>query len=347
MGRGAYYILSRETPHKPDKPDIPPGGSEPDRNPTNATPCPPLQAGRASGPRPLPGCKPARNPPNPPNPPDPPRGAPLVEGSRRARRAQYRASPIRVGDRPIADGDRRSQSLPCVQGLRRAMARGHPRALGCRQEWSPLRPTQRARHARSADPGGVPQDRRSGTPLHGLRPEAGAVGCQRIQACSAGGHRLQHDADVAGSRRGRTGRRPDQPRLRRSASVTGTCGKYYAYIFRRASSMEEVDNFFSRGIVKDRNRLYWEDFNQIPSVFPPPEEQFAIARFLDHVDRHSRALHRTKRKLIALLNEQKHAIIHRAVTRGLDPNVSFKPSGAARSTGECGDLKGTAHADGR
>ena len=30
---------------------------------------------------------------------------------------------------------------------------------------------------------------------------------------------------------------------------------------------------------------------------------------------------RTKKKLIVLLNEQKQVIIHRAVTRGLDPNV--------------------------
>jgi type I restriction enzyme S subunit len=36
---------------------------------------------------------------------------------------------------------------------------------------------------------------------------------------------------------------------------------------------------------------------------------------------------RAKRKLIGLFNEQKHAIIHRAVTRGLDPNVKLKPSG--------------------
>ena len=31
--------------------------------------------------------------------------------------------------------------------------------------------------------------------------------------------------------------------------------------------------------------------------------------------------------MIALLNEQKQAIIHRAVTRGLDPTVPLKPSG--------------------
>ena len=36
---------------------------------------------------------------------------------------------------------------------------------------------------------------------------------------------------------------------------------------------------------------------------------------------------RAKRKVIALLNEQKQAIIHRAVTRGLDPNVPIKHSG--------------------
>ena len=36
---------------------------------------------------------------------------------------------------------------------------------------------------------------------------------------------------------------------------------------------------------------------------------------------------RAKRRLIELLNEQKQAIIHRAMTRGLDPNVRFKPSG--------------------
>ena len=41
----------------------------------------------------------------------------------------------------------------------------------------------------------------------------------------------------------------------------------------------------------------------------------------------SAATSRAKRKLIALLSEQKQAIIHRAVTRGLDPNVRYKPSG--------------------
>ncbi|MBF0423345.1 MAG: restriction endonuclease subunit S [Magnetococcales bacterium] len=36
---------------------------------------------------------------------------------------------------------------------------------------------------------------------------------------------------------------------------------------------------------------------------------------------------RNKRRLIALLNEQKQAIINQAVTRGLDPNAPMKPTG--------------------
>lgn len=60
---------------------------------------------------------------------------------------------------------------------------------------------------------------------------------------------------------------------------------------------------------------------------PPLPEQAAIVRFLDHADRRIRRYIRAKQKLIKLLEDQKQAIIHRAVTRGLDPNVRLKPSG--------------------
>jgi len=65
----------------------------------------------------------------------------------------------------------------------------------------------------------------------------------------------------------------------------------------------------------------------MPSPYPPPEEQAAIVRFLDHADRRIRRYIRAKRQLIALLNEQKQAVIHQAVTRGLDPHVKLKHSG--------------------
>ncbi len=74
-------------------------------------------------------------------------------------------------------------------------------------------------------------------------------------------------------------------------------------------------------------RLPTERWRELPIVVPPAKEQAAIVRFLDHADRRSRRYIRAKQKLIKLLEEQKQAIIHRAVTRGLDPNVRLKPSG--------------------
>ena len=53
---------------------------------------------------------------------------------------------------------------------------------------------------------------------------------------------------------------------------------------------------------------------------PPLPEQAAIVRYLDHADRRIRRYVDAKRKLIALLEEEKQAIVNHAVTRGLDPN---------------------------
>ena len=62
-------------------------------------------------------------------------------------------------------------------------------------------------------------------------------------------------------------------------------------------------------------------------AFPPLPEQRAMVRYLDHADRRIRRYISAKRKLIVLLAEEKQAVINRAVTRGLDPNVRLKPSG--------------------
>ena len=85
--------------------------------------------------------------------------------------------------------------------------------------------------------------------------------------------------------------------------------------------------FRAKGIVEGFWRLYTDDFYDIRLPVPPLPEQAAIVRHLEHVDRRVRQLVRAKRRLIALLTEQKQAIIHRAVTRGLDPDVPLKDSG--------------------
>jgi type I restriction enzyme S subunit len=74
-------------------------------------------------------------------------------------------------------------------------------------------------------------------------------------------------------------------------------------------------------------RLYPEQFLRILLLCPPADEQAATVRFLDHANRRMDRLIRAKKKVIALLNEQKQVIVQRAVTRGLDPSVSLKASG--------------------
>jgi type I restriction enzyme S subunit len=83
----------------------------------------------------------------------------------------------------------------------------------------------------------------------------------------------------------------------------------------------------SKGVWTSRLQLTDESFLGAPFPLPPLPEQAAIVRFLDHADRRIRRYICIKQKLIALLEEQKQTIIHRAVTRGLDPSVRLKPSG--------------------
>ena len=82
-----------------------------------------------------------------------------------------------------------------------------------------------------------------------------------------------------------------------------------------------------KGLLAPRFRTNRRSFSRVLLSTAAAEEQAAIVRFLDHVDRRIRRYIRAKQKLIKLLEEQKQAIIHRAVTRGLDPNVRLKPSG--------------------
>lgn len=102
--------------------------------------------------------------------------------------------------------------------------------------------------------------------------------------------------------------------------------RYFSYLFRTASYMNEVDAY-SRGIVKDRNRLYWQDFKRMSSPVPPVDEQRHITRFLDAAGSKAQRFIRNKRRLIELLKEQKQNVINQAVTRGLDSTVKLKPSG--------------------
>lgn len=101
---------------------------------------------------------------------------------------------------------------------------------------------------------------------------------------------------------------------------------YFSYLFRTAAYMREV-NKFSRGIVADRNRLYWESFKQMPSLVPSQAEQDQIVAYLRAQDAHIARFIKAKRQLAALLKEQKQVIVERLISQGLDdatPRVASK-----------------------
>ena len=106
----------------------------------------------------------------------------------------------------------------------------------------------------------------------------------------------------------------------------------YAHYLLRSPLYRARIKTVSTGVVESRLRLYTDDFYRLEAVLPPVSEQRAIVRFLDHADQCIRRYIRAKEKLIALLEEQKQAIIHQAVTGQIDvrtgqPYPAYKDSG--------------------
>ena len=108
--------------------------------------------------------------------------------------------------------------------------------------------------------------------------------------------------------------------------IDGVMGEYFHNAIRSRAYIP----FFTQssdGVRIGQWDLSQSRMKEISFFTPPLSEQTAIVRFFNHADRRIRRYIRAKQKLIKLLEEQKQAIINRAVTRGLDPNVRLKSSG--------------------
>lgn len=106
-------------------------------------------------------------------------------------------------------------------------------------------------------------------------------------------------------------------------------GALGAYVLALLKSPDMVSKFRreSKGIGSGFNRLYTDQLGAISVTMPPMGEQAAIVKYLAHANARIDRTIVAKRKLIALLEEQKQAIINQAVTRGLDPSVDLANSG--------------------
>ncbi len=115
-----------------------------------------------------------------------------------------------------------------------------------------------------------------------------------------------------------------QNALHRVRPKSNNDNRFLSHVMAVVSSVGWFDAINNKATIAHFTR---DKFGTLGIPLPPPTEQAAIVRFLDWANGRLERAIRAKRKVIALLNEQKQAIIHRAVTRGLDLSVPLKPSG--------------------
>jgi len=106
----------------------------------------------------------------------------------------------------------------------------------------------------------------------------------------------------------------------------GNSVRFFETLFKTPAFIAEL-RCFTKGVVEGFWRLYSDDFYKIRVPIPPKEEQAVILCWMNWFNTRINRFIRNKRSLIKLLNEQKQVIINQAITRGIDSNVTLKPSG--------------------
>lgn len=103
--------------------------------------------------------------------------------------------------------------------------------------------------------------------------------------------------------------------------------RFMHYLLRSVQYIAEYRRL-SAGIRPNQWDLDFDNFKSIVALLPPLEDQSAVATFLDRETARIDTLIAKQKRLIELLQEKRQAVISEAVTRGLDPVVPTKPSGA-------------------
>ncbi len=99
--------------------------------------------------------------------------------------------------------------------------------------------------------------------------------------------------------------------------LRGVETRYYEHWFRDPAFLDAAD-IYSRGIVKDRNRLYWDRFKAIASPVPPLAEQHEIVCEIGRATTRLRSVSHAARREIDLLCEYRERLVADVVTGKLD-----------------------------
>ena len=94
-----------------------------------------------------------------------------------------------------------------------------------------------------------------------------------------------------------------------------TLPAFLEYALKDVAAQAQVETLCTLSTQKN---ISMGDIPKLRLAFPPLSEQGTIVRFLDHIERRIRRYIRSKERLIELLEEQKQAIIHQAVTGQID-----------------------------
>jgi type I restriction enzyme S subunit len=108
--------------------------------------------------------------------------------------------------------------------------------------------------------------------------------------------------------------------------VRGCDLQWAMYLFLAESTRQRLSAVV-RSATRSHQRAEVAEIVKIWHGVPSMPEQRTIAAFLDRETARIDALVAKKERLIALLQEQRTALITRAVTKGLDPTVTMKDSG--------------------
>ena len=108
-------------------------------------------------------------------------------------------------------------------------------------------------------------------------------------------------------------------------AIRPAAGLDRSFCFYEAMAMRPLLDAVATGSTYDA--VTASDVGDLLTLLPHQGEQHAIADFLDRETAKIDGLVERNERLIALLQEKRTALITRAVTRGLDPNVPMKDSG--------------------
>lgn len=95
--------------------------------------------------------------------------------------------------------------------------------------------------------------------------------------------------------------------------LEGVHPEYFMHLFKTDQYRTEI-NRWSRGIVPDRNRLFWDELKAIKSLVPPYDEQVRIVDEIREMKAKTEALVGNIGAMRKLLKEYRSALITAAVT---------------------------------